>query len=510
MSGDFEHAAGFEQAAPTGNVRLDKFEATYEQLYAEAMQDGVVTAEERARLRRAADSLGLDGGRLRQLEIALQAAYEARHGVVLRLDPSAPPPGFSDNDEPRASLSPLQPATDPRTQALQRRIGWLEARVAELEHELEEARAHVAVEVDFSDLAGASTGASAVVTGGVDDPAELMRRLRHDPRDEASLRGLFRAHAHYGDTDRQWLAAHALVYLGAASNDEAEMYRRHRPEGLIQPASSVTPESWRRLLFHPDEEVLTGEIFSVIVSAVLLGRVAALRHARLLPVLDATKLQDPRTSTVQAVRCFSWAASLLGMSAPPLYADPSLAAPVEMVPGVPPASRLGKASLSGRSAAELAFLAGRHLAWYREERFVRALIPGIQDLEDLFLSALTIGNPGLPLNPDIKRRVEPIAKAVEPVLEPLQIDRLRGHFLRFVEEGGRTNLQRWASATDKTALRAGLLLGNDLHAAQKMIELEQTGNAHAAEHLREAMDDLLVFTVSDRYAKLRKQIGVAI
>ncbi|MEJ7734353.1 MAG: hypothetical protein WKG00_34800, partial [Polyangiaceae bacterium] len=489
-----------------------------------AMQDGVVTAEERARLRRAADSLGRDGGRLRQLEVALQAAYEARHGITLRLDlgshapgapGDAPPPGFSDNDEPRASLQPLQPATDPRTLALQRRVAWLEARVTELEHELEEARAHVAVEVDFSDLAAAAPAATGAVdrsaTGApVDDPVELARRLRHDPRDEASLRGLFRAHAHYGDTDRQWLAAHALVYLGAASNDEAEMYRKHRPEGLIQPKGSVSPEGWRRLLLHPDEEVLTGEIFAVIVSAVLLGRVAALRHARLLPALDPSRLQDPRTSTVQAVRCFSWAASLLGMSPPPLYADPALAAPVEMVPGVPPASRLGKAALSGRSAPELAFLAGRHLAWYREERFVRSLIPGIQDLEDLFLAALTIGNPGLPLNPDIKRRVEPIAKAVEPVLEPMQIDRLRGHFLRFVEEGGRTNLQRWASAADKTALRAGLLLGNDLHAAQKMIELEQTGNAHAAEHLREAMDDLLVFTVSDRYAKLRKQIGVAL
>ncbi|MEJ7733773.1 MAG: hypothetical protein WKG00_31830, partial [Polyangiaceae bacterium] len=72
MSGDvFEHAAGFERATPTGNVRLDKYEATYEQLFAEAMADGVVTAEELSRLRRAAEAAGLDGGRLRQLEVAL-------------------------------------------------------------------------------------------------------------------------------------------------------------------------------------------------------------------------------------------------------------------------------------------------------------------------------------------------------------------------------------------------------------------------------------------------------
>src|SRR5262249_32651572 len=149
-------------------------------------------------------------------------------------------------------------------------------------------------------------------------------------------------------------------------------------------------------------ELLTGEIFAVIVPAVLLGRVAALRHAKTLPVLDAAKRLDPRTSTVQAVRCFAWAASILGMNPPPLYADPSFPDLVEMVPGVPPASRIGKLSLSGRSPHELAFVAGRHLAGYREENFVRFLLPSIPDLEDLFLAALSIGNPGLPLNSEMK------------------------------------------------------------------------------------------------------------
>ena len=83
---------------------------------------------------------------------------------------------------------------------------------------------------------------------------------------------------------------------------------------------------------------------------------------------------------------------------------------------------------------------------------MRALIPGIADLEDIFLAALSIGNPGIPLNERAKQIVVPIAKAIEPILEPIAIDRLRGHFLRFVEEGGRTNLQRWAAPS--TAPRA--------------------------------------------------------
>jgi hypothetical protein len=204
------------------------------------------------------------------------------------------------------------------------------------------------------------------------------------------------------------------------------------------------------------------------------------------------------------VRAFAWAAAILGMVSPPLYADPEHDGLVEVVPAVPPATRLGAKALAGRSARELAFLAGRNLAMQREEHFVRLLFPSIQGLEDIFLAALSIGNPGLPLSAETRQRVVPISKAIEPILEARGIDRLRGCFLRFVEEGGRTNLQRWAAAVDKTAARAGLLLAGDLKSAQAVLELEDPARA------KERMDDLLAFAVSDRHAKLRKQIGIAI
>jgi hypothetical protein len=175
-----------------------------------------------------------------------------------------------------------------------------------------------------------------------------------------------------------------------------------------------------------------------------------------------------------------------------------------MVPGVPPATRLGRAALSGRSPLELAFLAGRHLSYFRQEHFIRLLVSSIPDLEDLFLAALSIANAGIPLSADVKRRVDPVARAIEPVLEPALVDQLRGQFLRFVEEGGRTNLQRWATAADRTAARAGLLLANDLAAARAVLELEDGSTADAK------MDDLIVFVTSDRYAKLRQQIGLAL
>jgi hypothetical protein len=490
----FEHSQRFELGEVTGNVRLGKLEAMYEELYAEVIEDGIITQEERNQLDKMADSLGLDKARLRRLEQALQAAYEARNRVVIK-DLSA------DEMPPPATIMPLEPATDHRTLALERRIKFLEGRIGQLETDLEEARANISVEVDFSDHSAQSKPAQDLPE---EDPAELARRVRQDPRDDASLHALFRLYKKGGDVDRQWCIAQVLSYLGFATGEEQEIYGKHKEAALIRPSGSVTQEAWRRLVFHPEEEPLVGEIFAVVVSAVLIGRLSALRRDKQLVKLDPARKQDPEKTTIQAVRCFHWAASILGMMSPPLYADPDYPGFVEMVPGVPPSSRIGAPALSGRSAAELAFLAGRHLACYREEHFVKLLVPSARGLEDIFLAALSIGNPGLPLSAQVKQLVVPIAAAIEPVLEPQSIDRLRGHFLRFVEEGGRTNLQRWTTSVDRTCARAGLLLANDLKAAHSVFALEDPA------HLGEKMDDLMSFVASDRYAKLRKQIGIAI
>jgi hypothetical protein len=486
----FQHEDQFEQGELSGALRLGKFEVHYEELFAEVIEDGVITLEERARLDKAADAMGLDRQRLRKLEEALQAAYEARHNVRVR--------DMADEEPPPASIM-IQPeiAHNPRVVALEAKVARLTARIAELERELEVAREREAVEVDLSDMPARPSPAAE------ESPEELARRVRTDPRDVSTLRGLFRAYTRAGDTDRRWLLASALTYLGKANDDEKAAYQQYRSEGLIKPTSALHEQGWK-LLFHPEEEVLTGQIFAVITPAVLLGRVSALRRDKALIKLDPARKQDPKVSTLQAIRCFAWAAAILGMGTPPLYADPDYAGTVEMVPGLPPSTRLGKKALAGRSPFELAFLGGRHLCWYREEHFVRLLVPSAADLEDLFLAALSIANAGIPLSAEIKQRVTPIAKAIEPVLEPAAIDRVRGHFLRFLEDGGRTNLHRWATAAEKTAARAGLLLSNDLCAAHSVFELEDPRNVDAK------MDDLLVFVAGDRYANIRKQIGLAV
>src|SRR3954454_9538018 len=230
----FEHGESFDQGELTGQVRLGKFEAHYEEIFAEVIEDGVITLEERARLDKAADSLGLDRMRLRKLEEALQAAYEARHHVRIR--------EIADEEAPPASIV-VRPevAKNPTMLALELKVAQLTARVVDLERELEEARAREAVEVDLSDMPAPALEAAE------ETPEELARRVRADPRDVTSLRGLYRLWTREGDADRRWLLAHSLSFLGAANEEELAYERKHHGDGLIKPSSALGPAGWKLL-----------------------------------------------------------------------------------------------------------------------------------------------------------------------------------------------------------------------------------------------------------------------
>ena len=410
----FEHAETFQGGETSGNLRLGKLEALYQELFKQVIADGLITTDERAQLERMATSFGLDRARLQRLEDA---------------------------------LSPE----------------------------------NVAVDIDVSDLSPVEAPVS-----GSSDPEALHER--------------FRTHTAEGDTDRAWCVAQALAFAQAATPVERAFFDAHNHATLIRPQRPLDRAAWHELLFHPEEDAAIGDIFGVVAPAVLLGRLSALRRDGQLPTLNPAQKHEPVKSTVQAVRCFAWSAAIFGMASPELHVDPDHASTGELVPALPPVVRLGAAALSGRSSEELAFLAGAHLAYFREEHIVSLLVPSLAHLEEIFLAALRIGKPDLTM-PD---HVIPIAQAIEPLLEPAALEQLRAQVHAFIEQGGRADLRRWVAAVHKTSARAGLLLATDLQAAHNVLTLESQPDVD------KTMRELIVFTTSSRYATLRRHLGIAL
>jgi hypothetical protein len=414
------------------------------------------------------------------------SAYEAHHRVSVVEPWQAGAASTPTLESPVFSGEP----TDP----LLAEIGRLRTRVSELEEALRDARAHVNVEVDFSELEEAAPG----------DPLERLRsKIVRDPTNPKLFAALYEACERSGEPDGACRAARALVVLGAATPEHRRQVARHHTDGLIAPRRSLTPEHWLDELSHPSLSLVTSHILALVTPAALVGRAAALQHDKKLIVVDESDRQDLTTTTVTAVRALGWAATVLGMPAPSVFADADRDVGCVHVPAMPPWSLLGKRVLSGCKPREHAFLAGRHMTYYRGEFFARVLLPDVAELESLFLAALLLGNPALPIAEHLRSRVQPLGNAMSPLLEPRQLDELRRQYKAFAAGGGRTNLLAWGEGVDKTAARAGLLLCDDLATAAALLEREEGARGPL-------LADLLAFSASAEYGVLRRHLGISI
>lgn len=486
---------GFVAGEPLPGLGLGPLEREYQEIFATALDDGVITTSERARLDLAASQLGLSTERLARLEEAMTTAYETHHRVRVvnlalgsqgSLAPLVGAPSLAAVDEKGLSG---------QVSALEKENLELRERIQNLEAELERVQSMVNIEVDLSLLDEEAADSL--------DPQAAWKRVRQDAADPEALRALAGAYRDQGELDGEYLVAQALCALGAANEDEVALFERHRPRTLIAPRSAIEPTVWARDIAHSDDDPVVGALFSVVVPALLVGKVTSLRRDGQLHLPQESNRQDPQKSTVMAARALGWAAQLACLPLPAVFAEPERDAGYAHVVGLPPFTVVGKQALSGKNLSDLAFLVGQHVSAYRGDHYVKTLFRGTEDLEDLFLAALSLANPQLPLVGVQRARVEPLARAIEPLLEPPAIDALRSHYRRFAEEGGRTNLQRWGQGVEKTAARAGLALCQDLPAA--LLQLEQQEG-----RLGPLALDLLSYSTSVRFLHLRSALGISL
>ena len=479
----FRFAPSFHEIEETGSFVPGDFEAQYEALFAEALDAGPIRSEERQRLNLAASALGIDEKRLDALEQALLMAYETRASIT---ETDARCPGsLADHALPSIRDDEINDEIDD-TEYAAPSLG--SQAVLSQPGVVRDPLDPIPISIRFEDTP-ASAPSSAPVTARM--PSAPVHPIQQ-------LHNLFQQ----GTIDERFRAAALLVQRNAATPQEHDFYLARRPSTPLRPTHPLTATAWDSLLVHPEQDRVTGQILAVIASAVLLGRVTAMRRDKSLPKLDPANKQDPKKSTVSVTRAMAWSAATLGLSTPPIYLHPQEDIGIEFVTAVPPAVKIGTRMLSGQSAIQLAFHCARQLSWFRGEHFVATLVPSLAHLDDLFLAALHIGAPNLELHPEVRGRIKVIAAAIVPVLEPAQVATLRFHVSEIIDRGARPSLRSWARCAELTSCRAGLLLAGDLAVATEIVRREQGSD--------ERVSELEAFWMSDAYARLRRQLSVEI
>lgn len=298
---------------------------------------------------------------------------------------------------------------------------------------------------------------------------------QHAPAHAETYRAMNRVFSRTRDADRSYQACSVLVQLGEADIDEQLYYQQHAPHTTTRASKPLDAASWGALL----PEALDADLLEVILAAApgaVATRLEQMRAAKQLPQLDPRDQHDPEKSTVSAVRTVAYAAWLLGMPVPHIYASKNeVPGGMALLATQEPTIVLGPSVLSGRSVPELTFVAARNLASLRLTGRVLAFYPTLAELKSVFASAFATPSPAV---------------------------------ARLTQRGGQVDLIAWARATEIAACRAGLLASGDISVAARMLSFDGrvVGGLSAADRLK----SLLPFTVSSAHTQLRRAVGAAI
>jgi tetratricopeptide (TPR) repeat protein len=333
-------------------------------------------------------------------------------------------------------------------------------------------------------------------------PTARARALGGDALDAVTHARAFAEHRREGRTDRAYLAALALEELGAADVDQQILIDQFRGVAPIRARTGLDAAGWT-FLRAPGNDPAIDALFGAVARAAVSVRLEELiAHNRLVELDPETRVDEKSTALVG--RTFHWAARVLAVPCPGLYLVDQVPGDIATVRARKPATAVGPSVVRGRSPKELAFLAGRHLAYYKPEHQVVVYYPTRQDLIRLLFAAVQIVRP----------RTTPPEGMHAPVLCKAIARKLRDHergalfdAVRLLESrGGKASIGAWTRGVELTAARAGLFLSGDLETAMSLVRGESRAIADLT--FEEKRRDLVAFCSSEAHAELRRRYAV--
>ncbi|HEY4179352.1 MAG TPA: tetratricopeptide repeat protein [Kofleriaceae bacterium] len=347
--------------------------------------------------------------------------------------------------------------------------------------------------------------------------AELQFLLGHAP-DRAelykALASLYRAEH---DLDKAFCVAQALVFLGAASDEERMLYERLRPSQFTPAPRRLTEELWQKSIIHPKEDRHVGAIFSSTLGAVAAGTAQPVSAFGLTPETRTDLDRDQRIVS----RIVKYVSGVLAIDPAPMVwlQEQGDGLRVANTVGLGaerqrlvPSLLVGAPQITKTDERELAFEVGKRIAYLRPERFVTLAVGTLPKLESAFAASVLASGARVKTNDgssfaematdDTKKLAGQLkAQVPGPLLE--QVGELSAKLSGRVGNG---LISSWRTATDLTANRVGFIVANDLEAAAKAIATE--GAAMSNLSVKDRLRDLLAYSVSEQYFTVRRHLGL--
>jgi tetratricopeptide (TPR) repeat protein len=334
--------------------------------------------------------------------------------------------------------------------------------------------------------------------------ASQTQLIRKNPYRGDGYRTLRKLYTEAKRADAAWCLCQCLSLIEAAEPDEERFFRRMRADGALAAADRMTDDDWLQHLMHPDADPLITAVYTMIEPAIRRRNGQPLEQLgyQAAYAIDLSRHPYPMSQTL------FYAAGVLGMDAPPTFQNPNDPGGLAFLHATTPGIVLGQAALAAEVPQQAAaFIAARHLAYYRPALYLRHLVPTGTGLRAWLFAAIRMASPSFPVSAEVEGTVKENQAAIEAAVVGPARDQLTSVVSKLLQSGA-IDLKRWTAAVDLTADRAGFLLANDLELASDLIK--GSDESSSVVPVKDRLRELLLFAASEAYFQLRVKLGANI
>ena len=329
--------------------------------------------------------------------------------------------------------------------------------------------------------------------------------LRQNPYRPEIYKAMRKLYTEVKDADAAWGLCQALYVLNLAEPDEERFFKRMRPETAAPAQAALSDDDWLTHLMHVDADPLLTSVFALIEPAVIAARgqhFEALGFDRRYAI-DLARHPYPMSQTL------FYSCGVLGMEPPPTFQNNNDPGGLSYLHAYQPSIVLGMAALSADVPPQAAaFIAARHITYFRPGMYVRHLVPSGTGLKAWLFAAIKMIAPQFPIAAEMEGPVTEARQSLERSLHGQARDQLARIVAKLIQAGGALDLKKWLGGIDMTADRAGFVCAHDLETAVEIIKASD--EASSAIPPQDRLKELVLYSVSEPYFKLRKKLKISV
>ena len=323
--------------------------------------------------------------------------------------------------------------------------------------------------------------------------------LKKDPKRLKSYQKLLKIYKKHKLFDQAWCVASVLVTIGHSNQDQEDFFIRYRAKEIIKTKFVFTQKEWKLLNTHSLDKELTA-IFS---TAAIDGKNILVRELKdwgLHKRKDRAEKKAPKITTL-----ITFLSNLLSIKQPLLYARQANQG-IQNAQLSPRALLLGGDMLMERLDLSTVFATTKALVLLQNDFYIASAYPSSAKLKMILNAIILLTTQKMIADPS-KEEVITLATKLQ-VLPPNSLIQMQNRIMALFNAKKNPDVSRWLREVEKTANRVAFLLCNDLQSAIDALNKETFSISKLP--IEEKISDLLLFSISDEYHKLRELLSITI